>query len=107
MRGRRRRRPRRARVLRICGVPGLLTFAAGFIMLPSPHDGPDRWHECASEMHALAAAVRDPSVKLLASRVAKDLDWFAECLALGEGRSWSPAEVSPGQPQRRGSDNMK
>jgi hypothetical protein len=63
----------------------------GLTMLPSPQDDPDRWFECASQMRALASSMRDPSVKLLALRVAKDLDWFAECLALHKGRRETPA----------------
>jgi hypothetical protein len=53
-------------------------------MLRGPQDDPDRWFECASQMRALASLMRDPSVKLLASRVAKHLDWFAERLAQQE-----------------------
>jgi hypothetical protein len=60
-------------------------------MLRGPQDDPDRWFECASQMRALASSMRDPSVKLLALRVAKDLDWFAECLALHKGRRETPA----------------
>jgi hypothetical protein len=77
--------PARLSVLRIWGVPGLLAATAGLIMLPSSKDDPDRWFKCASQMRAVGSSVRDPSVKLLALRVAKDLDWFAECLALHEG----------------------
>jgi hypothetical protein len=75
------RSPARASVLRICGVPGLLIAAMGFIMLPGLHDDPDRWFECASEMRALASAIKDPSGRSVALLVAKDLDWF-EWLAL-------------------------
>jgi hypothetical protein len=65
--------------------------ASYFAMLPTLEDSPSRWFECASEMRALASAIRDPSVKLFALRVANDLDWFAECLALQEKRPETPA----------------
>jgi hypothetical protein len=50
-------------------------------MLPDLKDDPGRL-DCAGEMRALAATIKDPSGRLLALLVAKDLDWFAEWLVL-------------------------
>jgi hypothetical protein len=55
-------------------------------MLPGLQDDHRHWLDCANEMRALAATIKDPSGRLLALLVAKDLDWIAEWLALQKGR---------------------
>jgi hypothetical protein len=55
-------------------------------MLPDLEEDPGRWFDCANEMRALAATIRDPTGRLLALLVAKGLHWFAEWLALQKGQ---------------------
>jgi hypothetical protein len=60
---------------------GLLIAGMGFIVLPSAQDDPDCWFACGSQMRAFASTTRNPTVKLLALRLAKNFDWCAECLS--------------------------
>jgi hypothetical protein len=47
-------------------------------------------------MRALADTIKDPSGRLLALLVAKDLDWFAEWLALPKVDWKTSKRVAPG-----------
>jgi hypothetical protein len=56
-------------------------------MLPSLHDDPKRWFECAAKMRELASEITNSDGKATALMVAKDLDWFAEWFALQTERA--------------------
>jgi hypothetical protein len=47
-------------------------------MLPTLVDDPKLWLECAAEMRLVAAKITDTDGKVIALRVVKDLEWFAE-----------------------------
>ena len=51
-------------------------------MLPNLHDDPKRWFECANKMQVLASEMMDLDGRVMALKVANDLDWLAEWLVL-------------------------
>jgi hypothetical protein len=56
------------------------------IILPDLQDDAKRWFDCATEMRTLASDIIDSDGRALALKVAKDLGWFAEWLALQKER---------------------
>ena len=51
-------------------------------MLPRLVDDPDRWLECVADMRSVAAELTDSDGRVIAVRVAKDLEWFADWVNL-------------------------
>jgi hypothetical protein len=51
-------------------------------MLPRLIDDPKRWLECAAEMRLVAFEIADSDGRVIALRVAKDLEWFADWVDL-------------------------
>ena len=60
-------------------------------MLPNLHDDPKRWFECANKMRVLASEMMDLDGRVMASKVADDLDWLAGWLVLQNEWSKSPS----------------
>ena len=56
-------------------------------MLPSLIDDPNRWQEFAVKMRLVAAEITDSDGKVIALRVAKDLEWFADWVDLRKNAS--------------------
>jgi hypothetical protein len=56
-------------------------------MLPPLIDDPNRWLECAVKMRLVAAEITDSDGKVIALRVAKDLEWFADWVDLRKNAS--------------------
>jgi hypothetical protein len=54
--------------------------------LPRLVDDPKRWLECAAQMRSVAAEITDSDGRVIAVRIAKDLDWFAEWIGLQKER---------------------
>jgi hypothetical protein len=59
-------------------------------MLPNLHDDPERWFECANKMRVLASELMESDGRVMALKVAKDLDWLAEWLVVQNERSKHP-----------------
>jgi hypothetical protein len=59
-------------------------------MLPNLDDDPERWFECANKMRALASEMMDTDGRVMALKIAKDLDWLAEWLVVQNERSKPP-----------------
>jgi hypothetical protein len=51
-------------------------------MLPRLLDDPKRWLECAADMRSVAAEITDSDGRVIALRLAKDLEWFADWVSL-------------------------
>ena len=51
-------------------------------MMPPLFDDPNRWMEYAVKMRLVAAEITDSDGKVIALRVAKDLEWFADWVDL-------------------------
>ena len=51
-------------------------------MLPRLLGDPKRWLECAADMRLVAAELTDSDGKVIALRLAKDLEWFADWVSL-------------------------
>jgi hypothetical protein len=51
-------------------------------MLPILVDDPEGWLKCAAQMRLMAAEITDSDGKVIALRVAKDLEWFADWVDL-------------------------
>jgi hypothetical protein len=56
-------------------------------MMPPLFDDPNRWLECAVKMRLVAAEITDSDGKVIALRVAKDLEWFADWVDLRKNAS--------------------
>jgi hypothetical protein len=56
-------------------------------MLPRLIDDPKHWLECAAEMRSAAFEIADSDGRAIALRVANDLEWFADWVALRKGTS--------------------
>jgi hypothetical protein len=54
----------------------------GSSMLPRLVDDPDLWLECVADMRLVAAEITDSDGTMIALRVAKDLQWFADWVDL-------------------------
>src|SRR3984885_9039042 len=72
-----------------CYTPVLLATCPAMAspMLPPLIDDPNRWRECAVKMRLVAAEITDSDGKVIALRVAKDLEWFAVWVGLGKNPS--------------------
>ena len=72
-----------------CCTPVLLATcpANASPMLPPLIDDPNRWLECAVKMRLVAAEITDSDGKVIALRVVKDLEWFADWVDLRKNAS--------------------
>jgi len=56
----------------------------GNLHVASSLDDPKRWLECAADMRLVAAELTDSDGRVIALRVAKDLEWFADWVNLAK-----------------------